>query len=87
MLGTALGVAVSCAAATLSKGMAVRARDEVVKSRWRSSGAIRNDMMADEAIVLGSNFAFGLVIVAGDGWREMTLYCCVIPMWPDVLRM
>jgi hypothetical protein len=50
-------VAVSCAAATLSKGMAVRARDEVVKSRWRSSGAIRNDMMADEAIVLGGNFA------------------------------
>jgi hypothetical protein len=57
MLGTALGVAVSCAAAILSKGIAVRARDDVVKSRWRRSGAIRKDMLAYEAIVLRSNFA------------------------------
>jgi hypothetical protein len=48
IFGTALDVAESCAVATFSNGMAVRARDEVAKSLCRRSGAMRNDISADD---------------------------------------
>jgi hypothetical protein len=62
MRGIVLVAALSCSAARVSIGMAVRARVEVVKSLWRRSGAMRNDIVTD------SNLRTMDRLIYGDGF-------------------
>jgi hypothetical protein len=71
ILGTALAVAVSCAAAVCSIGMAVPTRDDVAKSLWRRSGAMRDDISADDENRGRSSFLsmIGIIELAAQLYR------------------
>lgn len=73
-LGTELDVIESCEAAACSSGNAERARVDVVNSLWRSSGAMRNDIVADFADEIENVFSvYGVFL---DEAKAKDVYRC-----------